>query len=150
MDRIVVMTGWPLTDSEGCGYAGCVPGPRAALRRERRVDAWSAADAVDFTAQGAGVRIRVGHHSAGSCERPREFARNDILGNHGGNNLIVNTRSALSLMRANIPQAAWNLMNATETQSARISVRLVNNNLTIQGIDVIQIHGGPPHTSFLK
>lgn len=82
MDRIVVMTGWPLADSEGRGGAGRAPGLGAALRRERRVDAWSAADAVDFTGQGAGVRIRVAEHSTVSCERPREFARNDILGNH--------------------------------------------------------------------
>jgi filamentous hemagglutinin len=48
---------------------------------------------------------------------------------NGGNNLIVNTRSSLALMRAGIPQSQWNLINTTATDLAPIQARLLSNGL---------------------
>jgi RHS repeat-associated protein len=58
-----------------------------------------------------------------------------------GNDLIVNTRSALALGRAGIPQNEWNLIDATQTQSGNILDRLSSNGLTIEGSMTIRITG---------
>jgi RHS repeat-associated protein len=53
----------------------------------------------------------------------------------GGNTLIVNTRSALSLMQGSIPQSEWTLINMTGNAAteAQITQRLINNGLTTSG-----------------
>ena len=59
----------------------------------------------------------------------------------GDGNLIVNTRSALSLTRAGIPQESWNLVDMTTSQAANIESRLGNNGLDVEGTDVLRITG---------
>ena len=59
----------------------------------------------------------------------------------GGNNLIANTRSALSLMRAGIPQSAWTLIDMTATDGAAIEARLMSNGLSVEGASTLRITG---------
>jgi RHS repeat-associated protein len=59
----------------------------------------------------------------------------------GENNLIVNTRSALSLTRAGIPQESWTLNNVTSTQTTAIEDRLLRNGLTSEGTPTLRITG---------
>ena len=68
----------------------------------------------------------------------------------GGNNLIVNTRSSLALMRACIPQGLWTLIDATATDAAAIEARLLRNGLTTEGTDVLRITGAGKNASSLK
>jgi hypothetical protein len=66
-----------------------------------------------------------------------------------GNDLIDNTRSALALRRAGIPQSSWTLVDATATDTAAIEARLIKNGLTAEGTDVLRITGaGPAASSF--
>jgi RHS repeat-associated protein len=69
----------------------------------------------------------------------------------GGGPLIVNTRSALSLMQANIPQSQWNLKNVTgdPATEARIMYRLIKNGLPTSGTDVLRITRSGPNASTL-
>jgi hypothetical protein len=55
----------------------------------------------------------------------------------------VNTRSALALMQAGIPQAEWTIINMTgdAATEANIMQRLINNDLTTGGTDVLRITG---------
>ena len=61
--------------------------------------------------------------------------------NLGSNALIVNTRSALALTRAGIPQSSWNLVNMTATNGAAIEARLAANCLTAEGTATLRITG---------
>jgi RHS repeat-associated protein len=58
-----------------------------------------------------------------------------------GNALIFDTRSSLALLRANVPQEQWNLINVTGDSffEGQIKQRLENNSLTSEGTDFIQI-----------
>jgi hypothetical protein len=72
-----------------------------------------------------------------------------------GNNLIVNTRSALALMRAKIPQSLWTLLDTTESpeaynNAAAIAKRLADNGLTSEGTEVIRITGAGKNASSLR
>jgi hypothetical protein len=60
-----------------------------------------------------------------------------------GTNLIVNTRSSLSLMRANIPPSQWTLLNMSPdvATQAKITARLLSNGLTRQGTPILRITG---------
>lgn len=61
----------------------------------------------------------------------------------GGNQLIVNTRSALSLMQAGISQSEWAIADMTGDAAleAQIGQRLINNGLSNLGTDVLRITG---------
>ncbi len=69
-----------------------------------------------------------------------------------GVDLIVNTRSSLALRRANIPTDKWNLIDVTGNSRAqsRMTQRLLNNNLTNQGTEVIRISSGSRFWSSLQ
>jgi RHS repeat-associated protein len=69
-----------------------------------------------------------------------------------GVNLLVNTRSALSLMRAGIPRNQWNLVNVSGNAGvqANIADRLLRNGLTSQGTDVLRITGAGKAASNLR
>jgi hypothetical protein len=69
-----------------------------------------------------------------------------------GVNLLVNTRSALSLMRAGIPRNQWNLVNVSGDAviQANIADRLLRNGLTGQGTDVLRITGAGKAASSLR
>jgi filamentous hemagglutinin family protein len=60
-----------------------------------------------------------------------------------GNTLIVNTRSALALSQAGIPQSAWSLVDMTGNSEvmSSIATRLGNNGLTTAGTPVLRITG---------
>jgi RHS repeat-associated protein len=58
-----------------------------------------------------------------------------------GNNLIVNTRSAVALMRAKVPQTAWRLIDATADEFGNIRSRLLKNGLPSEGTDTIRVTG---------
>ena len=58
-----------------------------------------------------------------------------------GNDLIVNTRSALSLMRAGIPQESWTLNDVTSTEASAIEDRLLRNGLSSEGTSTLRITG---------
>lgn len=64
-----------------------------------------------------------------------------------GNHLIADTRSALALRRAGIPQSSWTLIDATATETAAIEARLIKNGLTAEGTDVLRITGSGQATS---
>lgn len=57
--------------------------------------------------------------------------------------LIVDTRSALALMQAGIPQSEWALADATGNIELEgiIAQRLADNGLTAAGVDTIRITG---------
>ncbi len=59
----------------------------------------------------------------------------------GGVRLIVNTRSALSLLRAAVPEAAWDLVDVTGNAEAEAALtsRLANNGLAEEGTEVLRI-----------
>jgi RHS repeat-associated protein len=57
-----------------------------------------------------------------------------------GNALIVNTRSALALIRAGVPQAEWSLV-ANQSMTGHIVARLGANGLTSAGTSTIRITG---------
>ena len=61
--------------------------------------------------------------------------------NLAGNQLIVNTRSALALTRAGVPQSEWTLAPDTPTHALPILRRLSDNRLTIEGTEVVRITG---------
>jgi RHS repeat-associated protein len=69
-----------------------------------------------------------------------------------GSRLIVNTRSALALIRAGIPTSDWNLVDMTSNKAlvSKIQQRLVSNGLTSAGTDVLRITGGPEDASSLR
>ena len=67
-----------------------------------------------------------------------------------GNNLTVNTRSSLALMRAGIAQSEWNLIDRTATDAAAIQDRLVKNGLTSEGTATLRISGSGGNASNLK
>ena len=79
--------------------------------------------------------LRLGAMSA--ADVPVEFIVRD------GNRLIVNTRSALALRQAGIPEPLWNLINQTGVPEveASISKRLFKNELGNSGTDVLRITG---------
>lgn len=83
--------------------------------------------------------------SLSAADVPVEYVVRD------GNNLIVNTRSSLSLQQANIPKSEWNMINKTGNESieTNISVRLQRNNLSNQGADVLRITGAGSDASTL-
>src|SRR5208283_3780698 len=60
---------------------------------------------------------------------------------NSGTALIVNTRSALALLRAGVPQSSWNIIDATAEEGAAIGDRLLKNGLGPEGTDVITITG---------
>jgi len=68
-----------------------------------------------------------------------------------GNQLIVNTRSALALMRAGIPQSEFNIIDMTGNAAteSQIGQRLIQNGLTSSGTDVLRITGMGLSASFL-
>lgn len=68
----------------------------------------------------------------------------------GDNHLIANSRSALALMRAGIPQTGWTLVDATATEAAAIEARLLKNGLTAEGTAAIRITGAGQTTSSLR
>ena len=69
-----------------------------------------------------------------------------------GNRLIVNTRSSLSLQRANIPESQWRLIDRTNVPEveARITERLLRNNLNNAGSDTLRITGSGRSISNLE
>jgi RHS repeat-associated protein len=69
-----------------------------------------------------------------------------------GVGLIINTRSALSLMRANIPRSQWNLVNVSGNAAAQANIaeRLLRNGLTPQGTSVLRITGLGKSASSLR
>lgn len=69
-----------------------------------------------------------------------------------GNALIVNTRSSLALIRANIPQGAWTLIDATATDDWHIMSRLLDNGLGSEGTSTLRITGSEmgKHASSLR
>ncbi|WP_168170351.1 RHS repeat-associated core domain-containing protein [Rhodanobacter sp. C03] len=69
----------------------------------------------------------------------------------GRNPLIVNTRSALSLMQSGTPQSGWSLIDMTghAGTEAQITQRLSNNGLSTNGTDVLRITGSGSNTSTL-
>lgn len=66
--------------------------------------------------------------------------------------LIVNTRSALALQQAGIPQAEWNLINQTGNKAAEnaIAKRLPKNKLCSEGTDTLRITGSGENASTLR
>jgi len=70
----------------------------------------------------------------------------------GGNRLIVNTRSSLALLRAGIPESAWELIDLTGDAAAETAMtqRLERNALTDEGTDVLRITGLGPNASNLQ
>jgi RHS repeat-associated protein len=66
-----------------------------------------------------------------------------------GNTLIINTRSALALRQAGIPQSAWNLVDQTGNAEivANITTRLANNGLTSAGTSTLRITGSGANAS---
>ena len=67
-----------------------------------------------------------------------------------GNHLIADTRSALALRRAGIPESAWRLIDATATETAAIESRLIKNGLTAEGTDLLRITGAGQGESSLR
>ena len=67
--------------------------------------------------------------------------------------LILNTRSSLALKRARVPESNWNLIDKSADAGMQrdITVRLKDNGLTEDGIDLIRIgtRKGPPEYSNL-
>ena len=72
---------------------------------------------------------------------PSQVPVSFVQGN--GVRLIVNSRSSLSLIRANVPTNQWNLVNRTGQSGfeTRMTRRLFDNNLTNQGTNVIRCGG---------
>lgn len=69
---------------------------------------------------------------------------------NSGTALIVNTRSALALLRAGVPQSSWNIIDATAEEGAAIGDRLLKNGLGPEGTDVITITGLGQNASNLQ
>jgi hypothetical protein len=69
-----------------------------------------------------------------------------------GQRLIVNTRSALALRRAGIPESQWRLIDRTGVPEveALITERLWRNQLDTTGTDVLRITGAGMHASLLE
>jgi hypothetical protein len=69
-----------------------------------------------------------------------------------GNPLIVNTRSALALQRADIPQSGWNLIDRTGVPEVetRITERLLKNQLDNTGTSTLRITGQGKYISNLQ
>jgi len=69
----------------------------------------------------------------------------------GGNTLIVNTRSALALMRGGIARSDWAISDLTGNAAieAKITERLAYNGLTDEGTDVLRITGAGQWASWL-
>jgi hypothetical protein len=69
-----------------------------------------------------------------------------------GNSLIINTRSSLSLMQANIPVSQWSLIDQTGVEAAEASMtqRLLRNGLGSQGTDVLRVTGAGSGASLLQ
>lgn len=69
-----------------------------------------------------------------------------------GTKLIVNTRSALALKRAGVPERAWNIVDYTAVPRVRANIadRLFRNGLTNEGTDVLRITGLGKNASSLK
>ena len=68
-----------------------------------------------------------------------------VVSGADGLNLIVNTRSSLSLMRGGVPQNSWTVvdLSANQTVRAQIQARLFSNGLTNQGTEVLRITRHP-------
>ncbi|HEX4334487.1 MAG TPA: toxin TcdB middle/N-terminal domain-containing protein [Polyangiaceae bacterium] len=94
------------------------------------------------TIGGLAAELRAGEITAGDV--PLKYVT------IGGNNLIVNTRSSLSLMRAGIPQSEWTLTNSTATDAASIEQRLLRNGLGSEGTTTLRITGLGKNASDLK
>jgi hypothetical protein len=77
---------------------------------------------------------------------PVEFVVRD------GNRLIVNTRSSLALRQAGIPESQWSLIDRTAVPEvqARISERLLRNQLDNAGASTLRITGSGPNVSNLR
>jgi hypothetical protein len=67
-----------------------------------------------------------------------------------GNNLIVNARSSVALIRERSPQSEWTLIDRTATDAAAIQDRLVKNGLTSEGTATLRITGSGGNASNLK
>jgi hypothetical protein len=63
--------------------------------------------------------------------------------NIAGNNLVVNTRSAVALTKAGIPQSEWNLVDVSADGEivGDMLDRLTKNGLTVQGTKAIHFGG---------
>jgi len=85
--------------------------------------------------------LRVGELSAKNL--PVQYVTVD------GNNLIVNTRSALALTRAGIPQSEWIVLQ-NQAALPDIMARLTANSLTVQGTATIRITGMGKSASDLR
>ncbi len=68
-----------------------------------------------------------------------------------GNILIVNTRSALALRQAGVPQSAWTLVDQSGNAGIvnGVATRLANNGLTSAGTPVLRITGSGANASTL-
>jgi RHS repeat-associated protein len=75
-----------------------------------------------------------------------------VIDGADGVRLIYNTRSALALTRAGIPQSSWHIidMSASPIVRGRIQDRLIKNGLTNQGTDVLRITGMGKYVSNLQ
>jgi hypothetical protein len=65
---------------------------------------------------------------------------------------MVNTRSALVLRRAGIPESQWRLIDRTGVPEieALVTERLLRNQLDNTGTDVLRITGAGMHASLLE
>jgi hypothetical protein len=81
--------------------------------------------------------------------RAGTLAASDVPVTVVSDGLIVNTRSALALMQAGIPQSEWALVEGSAEVEAQIAQRLINNGLTEAGTDVIRITGSGGNASTL-
>jgi hypothetical protein len=124
-------------------------GPRglAAVRRLRFAQTTaSAAFSADGTFAGETIESLAAKLRAGTISPADVPVRYVTI---EGNDLIDDTRSALALRRAGIPQSSWTLVDATATDTAAIEARLIKNGLTAEGTDVLRITGaGPAASSF--
>lgn len=69
----------------------------------------------------------------------------------GESRLIYDTRTALSLKRAGVPESQWTLREVTDTRAlAKMSERLANNNLGAGGMDRIRILGAGEEASVIR
>ena len=80
---------------------------------------------------------------------PSELPVNYI--SRGGKMLVENTRSALALMRANVPVSQWNLIDVSADVGMveHITDRLVRNGLEELGTQFIRITGSGSGASYL-
>lgn len=122
------------------GPRAVAAGPRLRFTQTTASEAFSAEGVFAGETIGSlAARLRAGTISA--ADVPVRYVTID------GNHLIADTRSALALRRAGIPQSSWTLIDATATETAAIEARLIKNGLTAEGTDVLRITGAGQGTS---